>query len=739
MGYQPGLDGLRALSVVLVILYHAGVTRHAESPAGVTHGWFVNGGFLGVEVFFVVSGFLITSLLLEERAKTGKVNLGQFWLRRFRRLLPALWVMVATTVLWATFWGKDFLPDLKHDTLFGLFYMANFQQLFGKVSYFGGFPHLLRHLWSLAVEEHFYLFFPPLFALVMRRRGTNPRRLLRVTMPLAAASAVLLIVLWSRPVQRLTDSGTQLDDVRQNWAYLSTFTRAAGILIGVSLAVVWSPWKRKPARYPTQRALDAAGLLAVGGIVLAALTLSSESAVLYRGGLTMVSLLSAIAIAAVVHPKARLMRTVFGNKAMAAIGQRSYGLYLWHWPIFVGPLAGKSIAARIVIGGLATVVLSEACYRFVETPIRKGAVGRWLRSLRAAYVRRERWAARALPAFACFVGIGLLAGALVARLAIPTADEANGVGTGAAGAVQDFDPSAALGGSTTAAGTGDTTVGGSGAVGDSTVPGGDSTVPGGDSTVPGGTVTVPTTERSARTPALAPPIPPTSATPELPRSLVIVGDSQADALAKNLPRGTKAVFTTVDGGLQGCGVYDEGTLLTDYPHYVTTFERCRGGQAKWAAKAANAEVALVVLGAWDVFDLKLTDRSLVFGTPEFDTYWLSSLQKGIDVLKAAGAQVALLEVECMRPQDVKGAGTPPLPERAADSRTGHVNELLAKAAAADPTHVFYVPGPRAWCEDDTIASDLTYRWDGVHLARPGAKLVLETITPDLLAIPVSGG
>jgi len=726
MGYQPGLDGLRALSVVLVILYHAGVARHAELTAGQAANWFFDGGFLGVEVFFVVSGFLITSLMLEERATHGRVVLHQFWLRRFRRLLPALWVMIAACGVWATFWGHDFLADLKADSFFGLFYGANFQQLASKVSYFGGFPHLLRHLWSLAVEEHFYLFFPLMFTLVLRRPSTPVRRLLRVTVPAAVASMVAFVLVWKAPVGRLTDQGVQLDDVRQNWAYLSTFTRMGGILLGVSLAVVWSPWKPEgrrqiAGRAVTGRRLDAAGLSAMAGIVVAALALRSDSAALYRGGLAAVSVLSFVAIAVVVHPDARLMRAVFGNPAMAAIGRRSYGLYLWHWPIFVGPLAGRSIGTRLLVGGAATVVLSELCYRFVETPIRHGAISRWFRSEATVRVRRQPgWLVRSGATVACVAGVALFAGSLVVRL-VSVERSATGVG----GFVTDaemFDPSALAALTTTS--TGSSTLG--------------------SEPAPDSTAGVPVPSASAttlqRTPANAPPLPPLGAPADQPRRLVILGDSQGVMLFGARPSGLGNLFTISGGALSGCSVFDEGKLLTNYPRYSTKFDRCAGWEAKWATAVTtnDADLALVVLGAWDVFDLEMGDHRLVFGTSEFDQYWLAQLQLGIDAIKAQGAQVALLEVECMRPQDVKGQGTPPLPERADDARTGHVNELLARAAAADPTHVFYVPAPHQWCDDaDPISHDLKYRWDGVHVSGKGGKLVFETITPSLLAIPLA--
>jgi lysophospholipase L1-like esterase len=160
---------------------------------------------------------------------------------------------------------------------------------------------------------------------------------------------------------------------------------------------------------------------------------------------------------------------------------------------------------------------------------------------------------------------------------------------------------------------------------------------------------------------------------------------------------------------------------------------------EWGEAAAGQQVALVVLGAWDVFDLELDGTTIGFASPEFDSLFTGNLQRGIDAMAAGGAKVALLEVACMRPQDVEGAGVPALPERADDSRVAHLNELLRGVAAAQPESVSFVEGPTQWCDDPAIGSDLAYRWDGVHVYKPGANLIYETIAPTLLQIPVTNG
>ena len=704
MGYQPALDGLRALSVALVILYHAGVVHNAVLPSGVPKPWFFNGGFLGVEVFFVVSGYLITTLLLEERERTGTIALGKFWGRRFRRLIPALWVMIVVASVWAMVWGRAYLSDLRHDIPFAVSYTSNFQQLFRKVSYFEGVPHLLRHLWSLAVEEHFYLLFPPLLMLVLRR-SPERRRLLGLVLPAAVASIVVLVIVWQRPVERLGETGAQLDDLRQNWAYLSTVTRVGGILIGVALAVVWSPWRRhaqgaEPAR--SARA-DALGLLATVAVVVASLVLSNESAFLYRGGLTAVSLLSAIAIAASVHPGARVMRALFGNRVMAAVGRRSYGLYIWHWPIFVGPLEGRSTLVRLAIGIPATALVSELCYRFVETPVRTG----WL------LPRLRRRAALTT------VGSVLALSALVVALVVVRAPGVGGPdGAAAAGADTEItddalDPGTELEPETDTALSEPPEPTTSGATQTTAVPAGSDP-------------TVSTTEPA-----------PTTTLPALPRRVIAVGDSTAGAFARNAPRNVRKTLRFVDGQLSGCSINSRGVAV-GVRKTGRDFRVCKNWANRWATKAskAAAEIALVVLGAWDVFDIDYGKDTVVFASSEFNSTFTSNLRSGIDALIATGAKVALLEVPCYRPHFTGGPGTFEFPERGDDARTRHLNDLLREVAAADPANVTFINGPQVWCTDEKVAKNWWLRYDGVHYTPQGAQIVYDAIKDQLLAIPV---
>jgi peptidoglycan/LPS O-acetylase OafA/YrhL len=217
--YLPGLDGLRALAVIVVLLYHA------DLP------W-LPGGFLGVEVFFVISSYLITALLVAEWRQHGRIDLKAFWFRRARRLLLALYLLLAVTLAYAVVFLPEEVTGLRSDVIAALGYVTNWYLVFGHESYFEaiGRPSLLKHLWSLAVEEQFYLLWPPVLAvgLSMGARRWRERRVLLVALSGAAASAVLMGALY-RP---------EADPSR---LYFGTDTRATGLLMGAALALVWTP------------------------------------------------------------------------------------------------------------------------------------------------------------------------------------------------------------------------------------------------------------------------------------------------------------------------------------------------------------------------------------------------------------------------------------------------------------------------------------------------------------------
>jgi peptidoglycan/LPS O-acetylase OafA/YrhL len=416
--YLPGLDGLRALAVIAVLLYHA------ELP------W-IPGGFLGVEVFFVISGYLISALLLAEWRQLGRIDLKAFWLGRARRLLPALYLVLAVTLAYAVVFLPEEVAGLRNDALAALGYVANWHLVFGHESYFEavGRPSLLKHLWSLAVEEQFYLLWPPVLALGLSVGIVRwpQHRVVQLVALVGAAIAALLMAILYRP---------ELDPSR---IYYGTDTRAAGLLIGAALAFVWIPgWGfargsdlpadarlrrvREQGRFrrrwgwTTPLLLDVVGLAALGGLVWFCLWLGEYQPFLYRGGFACVALTTAVLIMVIVHPRTRLGATLMGWQPLRWVGLRSYSIYLWHWPVLMitrpqldVPFDGLPLLALRLA---ATVVLADLSYRYVETPIRRGVLGRVWRQMREARGFRRwdlgvRWAGAVVPAMAFCAVLGV--------------------------------------------------------------------------------------------------------------------------------------------------------------------------------------------------------------------------------------------------------------------------------------------------------------------------------------------
>jgi peptidoglycan/LPS O-acetylase OafA/YrhL len=386
--YLPGLDGMRALAVVAVMIYHA------------NHEW-LPGGYLGVEVFFVISGYLITLLLIGEHERAGHVDLKQFWARRAKRLLPALYVMMALLMIYMAFFFRRAMGQVRGDIISGLLYSANWYQIWVGQGYTAANLFVpLRHLWSLAVEEQFYIVWP-MVMLVFLRRGRA--RLPQVALWLFGTAVLITLVTAVLFQGGDVPSVCGPDAMNGYWMvggrcisindtlYLSTFTRAGGLLLGAGFAMIWRPMALM--RGPMRRKAPLLDLLAVLGVVgLTWLTFTmylSKSGVetgvrfnpwLFRGGLFVVGLLTLLVIAAVTHQRS-LSGKLLGNPVLNWVGTRSYGLYLYHWPIYqiIRKEAGVSLDLwQFGVAMVFTALLTEASYRIIETPIRKHGVRRWL-------------------------------------------------------------------------------------------------------------------------------------------------------------------------------------------------------------------------------------------------------------------------------------------------------------------------------------------------------------------------
>ncbi len=369
---MPGLDGLRAIAVLGVIAYHVG----ADS---------IPGGLLGVGVFFTLSGYLITDILLTQ-VNRGGIKLAQFWLARARRLLPALIVMLIVVLAWVTVFGPQQPSDFNESAGSALFYFQNWWLIFHDVSYFAAFatPEPLNHLWSLSVEEQFYILWP--FMLMVGIRlvpervgpgGTRPRLAL-VTLGLGLVSVILMLVLYK----------PGLDPSR---VYYGTDTRAQELLIGAALAMVWPSRMLRPNISASARnVIDLQGCVGLLVIALMFWRSSEFQSFLYRGGFLVLSIGTAMLIAALAHPASRL-GPILGCAPLRWIGQRSYGIYLWHFPVIIlstpeGAHGDSLVRATLQIA--VTVGIAALSWKYVEDPIRHGA----LKKLRGRQqVSRRGW------------------------------------------------------------------------------------------------------------------------------------------------------------------------------------------------------------------------------------------------------------------------------------------------------------------------------------------------------------
>lgn len=349
--YMPGLDGLRALAVLAVIAYHLNLS------------W-APGGLLGVCIFFVLSGYLITDILLNQWQSGGGINLKEFWLGRARRLLPALFVMLAGVIAWLSFFDPGRLSSLWSDVIAAVFYYSNWRLIFHQVSYFASFGPAspLGHLWSLAVEEQFYLFWPLLLWLglsfISRRR-----RLIGLIMALAVTSAVAMAVIYQ----------PGLDPSR---VYYGTDTRAFALLTGAVLAMVW-PSRKMSAEISSRSRLylDAVGAVALLAVLYMIWQSNQYQTSLYYGGLFLFSIISAVLVAVLAHPASTLGK-IFGMQPLRWLGVCSYGIYLWHYPVIVLTSPAVNTGGLDVVLAveqiMLTILLAAVSWYLIEAPIRHG-------------------------------------------------------------------------------------------------------------------------------------------------------------------------------------------------------------------------------------------------------------------------------------------------------------------------------------------------------------------------------
>jgi peptidoglycan/LPS O-acetylase OafA/YrhL len=407
--YMPGLDGLRAIAVLAVIAFHLGF------------GW-APGGLLGVGIFFTLSGYLIVDILLAQLSQRGgHIDLFRFWAARARRLLPALFVMLAIVLAWVTIFRPAQPMQFREAVVSAAFYVNNWEQILANVSYFARFAPEgpLNHLWSLSLEEQFYIFWPFLLLLGVKlvherplASGVRPRLAL-LTIAAALASSIEMAVLYH----------PSLDPSR---IYYGTDTRAAGLLFGCALAMVWPSRRLDRGIAPRARnLLDGLGVLGLLVIGLMIWQVGEFERFLYQGGFVVLSLATVMVLMPLIHPACRL-GAVVGAAPLRWVGMRSYGIYLWQTPVIVltGPgsrppegLLGKALQV------LAIFTIAGLSWRFVEEPIRHGAIGRFFARRRAV---GWGWEGFATPMRAAIVGAGLILAIAAAGMAGLNSSSAEG-------------------------------------------------------------------------------------------------------------------------------------------------------------------------------------------------------------------------------------------------------------------------------------------------------------------------
>ena len=434
--YIPALDGLRTLAVVAVVLYHLNLT------------W-AQGGLLGVTVFFVLSGYLITRLLINEVSKTGRIDLKSFWIRRIRRLFPAVVTVVAVTCALCTIFNHVMLTKMRPDILPSLLFFNNWWQIAQDVSYFNalGDPSPLTHFWSLAIEEQFYLVWPPLLLAMVSMHMSKPNTR-RVVLGLAAISAIAMMLLYNPAA----------DPSR---VYYGTDTRVFSLLLGAWMAFI-PDRDLAPARlvhhlgldrlaisgkrgkhnvdergkdnggaadasqapsgalarfWSSPASIDLLGIVGLVGLAAMVAFTNGYTAFQYRGGTLLCSVLTLMVIAACVQPQGLVARAL-AAEPLVWIGKRSYSIYLWHYPLLLlmNPVANINDTPwwHYILQVLLVVAVAECSYRFIEEPFRKGAFGRTVSEFRDGTTTPADWVRAHIPACAvCAVVLVVALGGLV--------------------------------------------------------------------------------------------------------------------------------------------------------------------------------------------------------------------------------------------------------------------------------------------------------------------------------------
>ncbi|MBI2704165.1 MAG: acyltransferase [Actinobacteria bacterium] len=644
--HRPALDGLRGLAVLGVMAFHA--QR-------------LTGGYLGVDLFFVLSGFLITSLLLGERARSGSIALGAFWARRARRLLPALLLVLAVVAVAVSFLSPAADANaFRGDGLATLFYVANWKAIFASNNYWALFdaPSPLQHAWSLAIEEQFYVLWPLVVAAVLVWWRRSARAILAVALGGAAISVAAMVV-----------ASRDGDTTR---AYFGTDTRMAAILLGAGLAAAFHLWGHvRTAR--SRLVLEIVAVVGVGWLAYAWVAVGGQDLFLYRGGFVLSELAALAIIAAATHERRGPVGAALSWRPLCWVGLVSYGLYLWHWPIFV-----FADEARVPLAGLAllgfkvalTFAVATASFYLVERPIRRGAM-------------TTRTAAVAAPvAFAV---------TLLLVLAAPARPQAS--------TVSSDDVAARL-----------------------------SAVASGSAAPSGGPQSGPQSDGSAAV-AASGRVGARQALGRDPRVLVL-GDSVAFTIAAGvIPYQQQLGVQTQSGAVIACGVArGDGRIKTPDGTIATESAACNDWANRWPATIASfqPDVVLLTLG-WPGHTSRYVEGEWRQPCdPVFDRWYEGEVRAAIDVLARQQVPLAMTTAAYYRSPRAP-AGT--------DAKTDCLNSLYRRVAADQGVRIIDLAGwvcPDGQCREQQ--DGVVLRPDGLHFDGPagviaGAWVLDELLTP----------
>jgi len=361
----PAIDGLRAVAVIAVMLYHLGFS------------W-IPGGFLGVDLFFVISGYVITRLLLDSIQRSGGLDLRAFYAARMRRLLPPLLLMIFTTAIFVGVWAPETSRRLVSDAPFSIFGGMNWWLVFRHTDYFEaiGRPPLLQHTWSLAVEAQFYLIWPLVLLLILKQFGK--KRIPGAALFIAAVSGITLFLV---SLSMDASSTSQVSHV-----YFGTDTHSIGLFLGAALAVSWIPQNLKSdVSQRAQDFVDGIGVFGFLGILGAFLLINESDATLYRLAFPLAGIFGCAILTSIVHPASRFA-PLLRSRVLVWIGERSYAIYLWHWIVFQLTRPSVDLAgqdwALYTVRFLIVLALADISLRWVELPVRTGAVESWFRGMK---------------------------------------------------------------------------------------------------------------------------------------------------------------------------------------------------------------------------------------------------------------------------------------------------------------------------------------------------------------------